>query len=127
VKLADLEPHFLQRRIVPCHVGAPGCDTVSEHTQHEDSHWVDAITEADGIGFLCPKCFAQNAGPKGTHHVICWRPRVPADVNPKPGGWEFEGTGYADLSLVAGSSSVLLQGGCNAHFMVTRGEIEMLP
>lgn len=37
--------------------------------------------------------------------------RAPPDVDPKPGRWEFHGTGYADLSLVAGSSSILLTSG----------------
>ena len=24
------------------------------------------------LGILCPKCFAENGGPVGTHSVICW-------------------------------------------------------
>ena len=32
---------------------------------------VDALTEADGVWFLCPKCFAANGGAVGTHAVIC--------------------------------------------------------
>ncbi len=86
---------------------------------------VEAIGDADGIIFLCPKCFAANGGSLGTHSVVCWSPRVPPDADPKPGRWNLVGTSYADLSLRAGSSSVLLTGGCNAHFYVERGDIRM--
>jgi hypothetical protein len=108
MRLLDLSPRFLKRM---------------------DNFWQDVESPgaSDGIMFLCPKCFEQNKGPVGTHRVICWRPHVPADVNPKPGRWEMKGTGYADLSLVAGSSSVSLTGGCNAHFYVTNGDIRMVP
>jgi hypothetical protein len=85
---------------------------------------VDRIADADGVGFLCPKCFKTNGGRVGTHAVVCWRPRVPPDVDPKPGRWEFVGTGLDDLTLVAGSSSVLLSGPCGAHFHVRGGAIE---
>jgi len=70
------------------------------------------FTEADGIIFLCPKCILANKGPVGTHSVICWRPHVPQTTTPVPGRWEFQGTGFDDLTLVAGSSSVLLKGEC---------------
>jgi hypothetical protein len=106
VNLIDLEPYFIRR-------------------EHEVYIPVESIDHADGVLFLCPKCFAANAGSVGTHSIICWRPRVPSEVDPKPGRWEFSGTGLADLSLVAGSSSVLLQGGCNAHFFVEAGKIRM--
>lgn len=124
MRLIDLEPQFVRREIRGCHVGAPDCNTVSEHTDHE-FHVPCELADADGVLFLCPKCFADNAGPRGTHSVLCWRPRVPAGVSPGPGRWEFEGTGYLDLSLRAGSSSVLLTGGCAAHFFVQSGGIVM--
>lgn len=108
MRLADLEPEFLKRVT-------------------EDRSTLDVtIAEADGIVFVCPKCFAANGNQRpGVHSIICWRPRVPADVTPGPGRWEFIGTCLDDLSLVAGSSSVLLMGGCNAHFFVRNGAIEM--
>lgn len=84
------------------------------------------LEKADAIMFLCPKCFAANGGPVRTHRVICNRPRVPL-IEGKyvgPGRWEFEGTGIDDLTLVAGSSSVALIGGCAAHFFVRKGQIE---
>jgi hypothetical protein len=84
------------------------------------------FAEADGLIMLCPLCFTANKGEVGTHSVICWRPRVPLSKDlVGPGRWEFEGTGLADLTLVAGSSSIKLMGGCNAHFFVRKGQIEM--
>lgn len=92
-----------------------------------NSFWaVSSIEDADGVWFLCPKCFAANGGAVGTHRVICWRPRVPAGVIPGPGRWELVGTSLDDLELVAGSSSILLPGepgGCGAHFWVRGGAI----
>jgi hypothetical protein len=82
-----------------------------------------SLWAADGIWFLCPKCFQANGGRVGTHQVACWRPRVPQTISPTPGRWEFQGTSLKDLSLVAGSSSILLTSGCQAHFFVTNGEI----
>lgn len=83
------------------------------------------LEQADGIMFLCPVCFAKNGGPVGTHRIICNRPRVPLreGIYVGPGRWEFEGTGIDDLTLVAGSSSILLLGGCAAHFFIRNGAI----
>jgi hypothetical protein len=84
-----------------------------------------SLAEADGILFRCPKCYAEKGGLKGVHSVICWRPRVTAEVSPGPGRWEFTGTGFDDLTLVARSSSVLLRGGCAAHFFIRAGKIQL--
>jgi hypothetical protein len=127
MRLVELEPRLIRREILPCHVGAPGCITISDHAEHEWYVPVDRIEDADGIMFLCPKCFADNGGAIGTHSVICWRPRVPPEVKPAPGRWEMQGTSIDDLSLVAGSSSVQLTAGCFAHFLVERGGIRMAP
>lgn len=87
---------------------------------------VEALVEADGVMFLCPKCFAENAGPVGTHTVICWFVgKVPDDVDPKPGRWTPTGEGLSDLTFVpsAGrSQSVLLTGGCGWHGFVVNGD-----
>ena len=107
MRLADLNPRFLK------------------DIDERNSKFVHDIADADGIMFLCPKCFTENGGAAGTHSVICWRPHVAQSRFPIPGRWEFEGSGFADLSLVAGSSSVLLTGGCAAHFFVRVGQIEM--
>ncbi len=109
MQLEQLEPQFLQRT--------------------DDMHFrnVETIQEADGIIFLCPKCMQSASMVRpGVHSVICWRPRVPQTTHPIPGRWEFSGTGYADLTLTAGSSSILLTGpGCAAHFFVQNGAIVM--
>jgi hypothetical protein len=71
---------------------------------------------------LCPKCFDDPpVGRIGTHSVLCWSPTVSQDHDPKPGRWNLVGTSIDDLTLVAGSSSVLIQGGCDAHFFVRNG------
>ncbi len=84
-----------------------------------------SFDEADGVWFLCPKCYAAHGNSAvGTHWVCCWRPRVPQTWSPQPGRWEFQGTSLDDLTLVAGSSSVLITSGCMAHFFVRNGHIE---
>lgn len=86
--------------------------------------YVADLREADGVKFLCPVCFQKNEGPVGTHSVICWAPSVPQTTRPTPGRWEMLGTSLADLTLSAASSSVKLEGLCNAHFFVRNGKIE---
>lgn len=106
MKLTELEPQFLKRE--------------------DDTHFrhVDAITEADGLMFVCPKCFEANRRQRpGVHSVICWSPSVPQTTSPTPGRWNLVGTGFDDLSLVRGTASILLTSGCEAHFFITNGEI----
>lgn len=105
MRLTELDPHFLK--------------VVAEDTFRR----LDEIAQADGVMFLCPKCFVANNGPIGTHSVICWAPHIPQTRLPNPGRWSLQGTGYEDLTLVAGSSSILLKGGCNAHFWIRDGSI----
>lgn len=105
LKLIELEPKFVTRK--------------------DDNHYQphDDISKADGIWFLCPKCFRELGGSIGCHMVMCWCPSVPQTTLPTPGRWNLQGTGYLNLTLVAGSSSVLLISGCKAHFLVKNGEI----
>lgn len=81
------------------------------------------LAEAQGVMFLCPKCFEANKGEVGTHRVICWfRGRgVPDDQSPGPGRWDVSGTGFSDLTL---KPSVFLSGadGCQWHGWITNGE-----
>lgn len=115
MKLTELQPQFL--RFVEDNVG------------RKEFHHVDSIDLAQGISFLCPKCFVENRGARGTHAVICWsRSRgVPDHVRPAPGRWTLVGTGYHDLTLngdpPGAARSVLLTSGCAAHFFVTNGEV----
>lgn len=95
--------------------------------EHKEYHpHVDDLASAEGVVFLCPQCFAANEGPKNTHGVICWGPRVGSEFHPGPGRWELLGSGLHDLSLGGAhgrSDSVQLLGekGCRAHFFVTEG------
>jgi hypothetical protein len=107
VKLIDLEPRFLRR-------------TDDTHFAH-----ADAIGDANGIIFICPKCLTENGMKRaGVHSVICWDPTVPQTTHPAPCRWEMLGTSFDDLTLRAGSSSILLTGpGCKAHFFIEAGQI----
>jgi len=103
IALVDLEPEFLK-------------------IESPKSFRMDAtFQDNDGLFLLCPECFTKNKGNVGTHGVICWKPNVPQTMEPKPGRWSQTGSGFGDLSLVAGSSSVLLTAGCNAHFFIRNG------
>lgn len=107
MRLTELEPQFLKR---------------SDDTHFQE---VDSIAEADGIIFVCPKCFSENGNKRpGVHSVICWNPSVPQTTSPTPGRWNLLGTGYSDLTLQAGSSSILLlPPSCGWHGVITNGEI----
>lgn len=92
----------------------------------DDGSWAQAdmyatFGDCDGVEFLCPLCYTANGGPRGTHGVICWKPHVPQVSTPGPGRWAHQGSGMHDLSLVAGSSSILLKGGCGWHGFVQNG------
>lgn len=108
-KLTDLDAHFIRKT---------------------DRGWqrVDTLAEAQGVSFLCPKCFAASNGPVGTHSVVCWSESrgAPADAVPGPGRWKLDGTGLHDLTLNAdpprSARSVLLNGGCAWHGFVTNGD-----
>jgi len=83
--------------------------------------------EAKGIMFLCPVDFLKNNGPIGTHSIICWDPSVPIQEGlTGPGRWHLVGDSFENLSLVGlTTSSVLLSGGCNAHFHIINGTIQL--
>lgn len=113
MKLRDLEAEFLRYEVRP-----DGIFFVH----------VETIAEAQGVEFLCPKCFAANGGAIGTHGVVCWsRSRgVPDSAEPGPGRWSLVGTGLDDLTLNADppstARSVQLNGGCAWHGFVTAGD-----
>jgi hypothetical protein len=110
MRLVELEPEWLQWL--------------------DATHWrmVPAIAEATGISFLCPRCFETNAGPVGTHRIICWsRSRgVPDGAEPGPGRWQLLGSSFEDLTLDAEpgkSRSILLTSGCSWHGYITAGAV----
>jgi hypothetical protein len=106
VPFADLKPKWLM---------APDENGVMKHAA--------TLAEADGVFYLCPKCFRANGGNRGTHGILSWKPHVPAGITPGPGRWAMPGTDAHDISFVAGSSSILLPspGGCQAHFFIRDG------
>lgn len=108
MKLRDLEAEFIK------HLGGGSFQAAG------------SLAEADGVCFLCPKCFVANGGAPGTHSVICWFVgRVPADIRPGPGRWMPRGTGIDDLSFVPTppkTPSVQLTSGCHWHGFVRDGE-----
>lgn len=92
---------------------------------------VESLAEAEGIQFLCPKCFILNKGNVGTHLVLCWfEGKVPDDETPGPGRWTPSGTGFHDLTFVPGvkhhAVSVKLDSGCNWHGHVVNGDVTLL-
>lgn len=113
MRLTELEGEFIRREVRDGHV---------YHVP------VATLAEAQGVKFLCPKCYADNRGPVGTHLVVCWsRSRgIPDDAKPGPGRWMLEGTGLDDLTLngdpPGNARSVALEGGCAWHGFVTMGD-----
>lgn len=109
MKLRQLEAEFLK-------LAGDG------HLKH-----VETLGEADGIIFVCPKCYTELGKRAGAHSIICWfRGKVPDDVSPKPGRWTPSGTGIDDLTFVPGdppmACSVLLTAGCAWHGFVVNGD-----
>lgn len=85
---------------------------------------VRTLAEADGISFLCPKSFAKNSGPKGTHRVqIFFEGRnAPDHIGRDSGGhrvrWSIAGgTGLDDLQL-SPSIQEIDDGLCSWHGFV---------
>ena len=105
-----------------------GCPTEPVVGPREAHYRVEQLLQADGVMFLCPKCFYANDGPAGTHWVICWfAGKVPPDAQPGPGRWFPAGSGLADLSFVGtGSTSVHLRSGCGWHGHVRNGEVTLI-
>jgi hypothetical protein len=116
VRFLDLEPRFIR-------------SMSSDGTLR----MVDRIDDAQGVVFLCPKCFEKNRGPEGTHRIVCWsRSRgVPDHVPPGPGRWRLDGHNLGDLSLNADDPSpdrsVKLSGGCGWHGFITHGVVTSRP
>lgn len=121
IKLRELDPQFIVRKV-----------DATQNPNVDQEHWVhvDKLEDADGLMFMCPKCYADNGGPVGTHVIVCWFVgRVPDKVTPSPGRWTPRGTSYDDLSFVpsAGRShSVRLTGGCRWHGFVVDGTASIL-
>jgi hypothetical protein len=129
MKLADLEARFVDHRVELAdeHHGRPMPDgTVQWGGFPVDTlHYQQALPGAEGVTFLCPKCFQQNGGSKGTHSVMVFfeGADLPPDIGRNGRGetvrWHAAGTGIDDLTL---SPSIQLLGGCAWHGIVGNGE-----
>lgn len=122
MRLSDLQPQVKRILFQPyLYMSVDGPKTIEDYPHYYPAM---SLEEADGIWFLCPKCFKDNSGPEGTHAIACWRPRVPQHEHMTgPGRWEFVGSSFEDLSLFSNPTSVKVEGGCNAHFTVEKGNI----
>ena len=125
MKLRDLDAQFLKY--------APYPDTwieVHDGVERQVSgirisyKHVDALSEADGVSFLCVGCYIKNNGRVGTDTTICWfKGKVPDTLDPKPGRWNPTGTGLDDLTFVGpGAFSVTH---AHWHGFVENGEVNI--
>ena len=80
---------------------------------------LDRVQDANGLLFLCPKCFEANGGSRGTHSVLCLFVGVPPGGKlPGPGRWTATGNTIDDVTL---APSVRIASGCGWHGFVERG------
>jgi hypothetical protein len=88
---------------------------------------VDTLAEAQGLHFLCPKCFQENGNTDvGTHWCsVSFADRgVTFEQGTKNSKgeavrWTPSGNNLTDLSLIP---SILLEDGCNWHGHIINGE-----
>jgi len=108
MKFTELDPHFVQLTRTP------------EPPEKWRFNYVDTLSEADGVMFLCPTHFQMNGGPEGTHSVICWfsTRSIPNTLWPGPGRWVPSG----ELATLTLSPSVDLGHG-DWHGHITNGEV----
>lgn len=125
MKLTELRPQFcrVEFKVETRRCVRPDGSRYDKTGPCQYNIFVDTLAEAQGITFLCPKCFEANKGSVGTHGITCWfRGRgVPDEATPGPGRWDVSGNNYADLTL---RPSILLPGeGCGWHGYITVGDI----
>lgn len=110
MRLVELDPKFLARK--------PTNDVDYPHVLEH----VVTLAEADGIRFLCPKCFMEHGGPEGTHQI-----RIPfVGRGLGPAGWQVSGTTFSDLTLMPSIALPADGGGCGYHGFVTNGEVSFV-
>jgi uncharacterized protein DUF6527 len=107
-----------------------GCPTEPVTGPREHRITVPSLAEAQGIHFLCPKCWTENKGPVGTHlcevtfegRGVLPHQGIRGSKEPGP-RWNVTGTNFEDLST---TPSILIIGGCNWHGYITAGEVSIL-
>jgi hypothetical protein len=129
LKLRDLSPSFIrcvQRSVENGNVINYGIQKL-EAEQIDILEPVSSIGIADGIKFLCPRCFRTNRGAYGTHNIILYfagrnaPPHLGVDSQGRTNRWDIRGNDYCDLTL---SPSIDLVGGCKWHGVIEHGEVK---
>ncbi len=137
MRLTELEPHFViyEDRIEPYSIiegdestwRERGCPTKEVTGPKQYVITIDTLDEAQGVWFLCPKCFITKKGKVRTHSCqVTFDGRRVAEhhgshgSDNRPTRWQAFGTGFDNLSV---SPSILLIGGCAWHGFITNGEI----
>lgn len=128
MRLTELEPQFLRHERVPVPANEWYEGHFSPLPYRDLFHYVDALAGCHGISFLCPKSFAKNSGPIGTHKIRVYfegspvPPEIGTNLEGKTVRWQASGTGYADLTL---SPSIFEQPieYCGWHGFVRNGEV----
>lgn len=112
MRLTELEPQFMR---------------YESRDGHEYTCPVAGLSEAQGLWFLCPKCFQQNGGSVGTHMCdVTFAGRGALDhhgsrnKDGKPTRWNVSGTDFDNLTT---TPSIQIEGGCNWHGYITNGEV----
>lgn len=140
MRLTELEPHFVRYETkieaFPIAVGDEatwrerGCPTEERIGPRQYTVPIDSFGEAQGIWFLCPKCFLANGGAKGTHCcdvTFADRGALPEQGshgdNGEPTRWTVSGSNYEDLTTLP---SILIKGGCGWHGYITNGEVSII-
>jgi hypothetical protein len=134
--LVDLEPEFIryESRVETWNVvdGDPatwrerGCPTKQVTGPREYKIYVGDISRAQGLMFLCPKCWAgSKAGGIHLCEVTFAGRGVPDELgthnkNGQAVRWQVSGSTFADLTT---TPSILLESGCNWHGFITNGEV----
>lgn len=129
--LRSLEPRFIR-----CDVGIADDDHGRPTGENDTIQWggfpidvisrVQTLADADGIQFLCPKCYFQNGGPVGTHTVAVYfrgrgaPPHIGKDSNGQPARWDVMGNDFLDLTL---APSIWIKSGCGWHGYIEHGAV----
>ena len=133
MRLRDLEPQFIRYEtgIADEFLGQKQPDGSTQWGGFECEYLphVSTLAEAQGIYFLCPKCYVPGKNESngiGVHQVaVTFAGRGVLDhqgchnSESRPTRWNVSGTGFDDLTV---TPSILLQGGCGWHGWITNGE-----
>jgi hypothetical protein len=135
--LTNLEPNFIcyETKVEEYEVvdGDPqtwrerGCPTKKVTGPREYKNFLPSISGAEGIIFLCPKCFIEKNGKVGVHSCeVTFKGQVADEVGThnkegNPVRWDVSGDKMENLTI---NPSILLDGGCGWHGWIKDGQIE---